>query len=78
MFKRTINSCKRGRKMSKYYIVYKSEIVDEFDSKAEANEVVHEYNMAFMGGCSVRREVTSRQLKEWYGTSDIAAGPHLS
>lgn len=39
-----------------YFIIWNNEEVDEFDTRIEAREMVKEYNMAFKGGCFIRRK----------------------
>lgn len=38
-----------------YLIMWKGEEVDQFDSMREAREMVKEYNMAYGGGCTVKK-----------------------
>jgi len=36
-----------------YKIKWNGEIIDEFDTKQEANKMLSEYNLAFCGGCRI-------------------------
>lgn len=39
-----------------YFIIWNGEEVDEFETRKEASEMRKEYNMAFGGGCSIRKK----------------------
>lgn len=38
-----------------YIIIYQGEEVDSFDSREEAESMLREYNLAFRGGCHIRK-----------------------
>ena len=39
-----------------YKLVWKNEVIDEFETKAEAERMCAEYNLAFGGGVSIRKK----------------------
>ena len=39
-----------------YFIIWNNEEVDEFETRKEAREMLKEYNMAYGGGCEMKRK----------------------
>lgn len=50
-----------------FYLVWKNEIVEECNSRDEAEKMQIEYNMAYRGGVSIclPDEVAPTQLENW-------------
>lgn len=42
--------------VDQFYIIWNNEEVDQFDSRKEARLMVKEYNLAFGGGCFIRKK----------------------
>lgn len=50
-----------------YYLIWKNEIIDEFDTESEAAVMRAEYALAYGGSVRITQRPTASQLADWEG-----------